>query len=137
MSVTVRFSWCAFLSRDLAPGMSCCRCSELSKSASYGAKMSLATTPKPFSAESISCCRPTRRRKAWRTLLSLKGAWSMRMVNGLNCPVCEATAFTPEVFASAAICGGSSWPAAWMTLVVRASWTAVLSLKSVIVRVSA
>jgi hypothetical protein len=69
--------------------------------------------------------------------LSPKGAWSTRIVNGLNWPVREATTFTPAVPASAAICGGSSWPAAWTRLVLSAYWTALLSLKSVIVRVSA
>jgi len=54
-------------------------------------------------------------------LTSLKDAWSMRIVNGLNCPVRDATGRTPLAFLSAGTWGGSSCPAAWMDPVTRAS----------------
>src|SRR5258706_26249 len=42
----------------------------------------------------MSCCRSTSSRSAWRTLTSLKGGTSTRMVNGVIAPVCAPTAVT-------------------------------------------
>ncbi len=73
---------------------------------------------------------------AWRTLTSLNGAWSTRMVNGVIAPVCETMVCTPLLLFSSAICGPSSAPAPWMTLVTSAFCRLALSLKSMIVSVS-
>ncbi len=73
---------------------------------------------------------------ACRTLTSLNGAWSTRIVNGVIAPVCDVTVRTPGLDFSAAICGPSRAPAPWITPVVRAFCSAVLSLKSRIVSVS-
>ena len=73
---------------------------------------------------------------AWRTLTSLNGGWSTRMVKGMISPECDTTVLIPLVVASEAICGPSSVPAPSMTPVDSASWSVVLSLKSMMVRVS-
>ncbi len=66
-------------------------------------------------------------------MTSLNGAWSTRMVNGVMAPVCEGTVCTPLAVLSTAICGPSSAPAPWITPVVSAFCSDVLSLKSMIV----
>ena len=66
-------------------------------------------------------------------MTSLNGAWSTRMVKGVIAPVCEATVRTPLAVFSTAICGPSSAPAPWITPVVSAFCSDVLSLKSMIV----
>ena len=84
----------------------------------------------------MSCGRSTSSRSAWRTLTSLNGGWSTRIVNGVIAPVCEATVFTPLTVPSAASSGPSNAPAASITPVVRASCREVLSGKSMTVTVS-
>jgi hypothetical protein len=62
----------------------------------------------------------TSNRIACRTLTSLNGAWSTRIVKGVIAPVCEVTVRTPPVDFSAAICAPSRAPAPWITPVTRA-----------------
>ena len=58
------------------------------------------------------------------------------MVKGVIAPVCDLTVRTPPTAARAASCGPSRAPAPWMTPVVSAFCSEVLSLKSMIVSVS-
>ena len=81
----------------------------------------------------MSCWRSTRSRIACRTLTSLNGAWSTRMVNGVIAPVRDLTVRTLPSAARAASCGPSRAPAPWITPVVSAFCREALSLKSMIV----
>ena len=73
------------------------------KLGSNGENTSAATDPNPSRAESISCGRFTMSRNACRTLTSLNGAWSTRIVNGVIAPVLEAMVFTALFEASSFI----------------------------------
>ena len=95
-SWTFKPSWPADFSSDFAWAMSCSTSGRSSgKSGSVMPNTSLPMVPLPPKTCSSICWRSTTSFSAWRTLTSLKGAWSTRMVKGPKPPVLEMIVAKP------------------------------------------
>jgi len=62
--------------------------------------------PEPWA---IICSRSTSRRKAWRTLTSLNGLMSVRMVKGIQDPVFASSSTMPAPSATVRCAPSSIW----------------------------